>query len=77
MGFVWLPFFVLVGSSNAINVTDGVDGLAIGCTITVAIVYAIMAYAAGNVAISEYLLISNVPGVGELVFYAELWLAEG
>lgn len=59
-------FLVLVGSSNAINVTDGVDGLAIGCTITVAIVYAIMAYAAGNVIIAEYLLISNVPGVGEL-----------
>jgi len=63
--FVFL-LLVLVGSSNAINVTDGVDGLAIGCTITVAIVYAIMAYAAGNVIISEYLLISNVPGVGEL-----------
>lgn len=59
-------FLVLVGASNAINVTDGVDGLAIGCTITVAIVYAIMAYAAGNFIISEYLLISNVPGVGEL-----------
>ncbi|MGY8692979.1 MAG: phospho-N-acetylmuramoyl-pentapeptide-transferase [Verrucomicrobiia bacterium] len=59
-------FLVLVGSSNAINVTDGVDGLAIGCTITVAIVYAIMAYAAGNVIYSDYLLISYVPGVGEL-----------
>ena len=62
-------FLVLVGSSNAINVTDGVDGLAIGCTITVAIVYAIMAYAAGNVIISDYLLISHVPGVGELGVY--------
>lgn len=62
-GFLLL---VLVGSSNAINVTDGVDGLAIGCTITVAIVYSIMAYAAGNFIISEYLLISHVPGVGEL-----------
>ncbi len=62
-GFLLL---VLVGSSNAINVTDGVDGLAIGCTITVAIVYSIMAYAAGNFIISGYLLISHVPGVGEL-----------
>lgn len=62
------PFFfaVLVGSSNAINLTDGLDGLAIGCTITVALVYGIMAYAAGNVKISEYLLISYVPGTGEL-----------
>lgn len=59
-------FFVLVGSSNAINLTDGVDGLAIGCTITVALVYAIMAYSAGNSIISNYLLISYIPGVGEL-----------
>ena len=63
--FIFL-FFVLVGSSNAINLTDGVDGLAIGCTISVALVYAVMAYAAGNAIISDYLLISFVPGVGEL-----------
>ena len=62
------PFFLLViiGSSNAINLTDGIDGLAIGCTITVGLVYAIMAYASGNVIISEYLFISYVPGAGEL-----------
>jgi len=63
--FVFL-FFVLVGSSNTINLTDGIDWLAIGCTITVALVYAIMAYAAGNSFISEYLFISYIPGVGEL-----------
>ncbi len=63
--FVFL-FFVLVGSSNAINLTDGIDGLAIGCTISAALVYAVMAYAAGNAIISDYLLISYVPGVGEL-----------
>lgn len=63
--FIFL-FFVLVGSSNAINITDGVDGLAIGCTISVALVYAIMAYAAGNTIIADYLLISYVPGTGEL-----------
>ena len=56
----------LVGFSNAINLTDGLDGLAIGCTITVALVYGIMAYAAGSVKISDYLLISFVPGVAEL-----------
>ncbi len=59
-------FLVLAGSSNAINLTDGVDGLAIGCTVTVVLAYAIMAYAAGNVIISEYLFISYIPGVGEL-----------
>lgn len=63
--FVFL-FFILVGSSNAINLTDGIDGLAIGCTISVALVYSIMAYAAGNAIIADYLFISFVPGVGEL-----------
>lgn len=59
-------FLVVAGSSNAINLTDGVDGLAIGCSVTAAMAYAIMAYAAGNVIISDYLLISYVPGVGDL-----------
>jgi phospho-N-acetylmuramoyl-pentapeptide-transferase len=56
----------LVGFSNAINLTDGLDGLAIGCTITVAMVYGIMAYAAGNVKVADYLLIGHVPGTDEL-----------
>jgi phospho-N-acetylmuramoyl-pentapeptide-transferase len=56
----------IVGFSNAINLTDGLDGLAIGCTITVALTYGIMAYAAGNARIADYLLISFVPGTGEL-----------
>ena len=66
--FLLVPFLFLIlsGSSNAINLTDGVDGLAIGCTVTVALAYAIMAYVAGNVIISEYLFISYIPGVGEL-----------
>ncbi len=61
-----LIYFWIVGFSNAINLTDGLDGLAIGCTITVALTYGIMAYAAGNKNIAEYLLISFVPGTGEL-----------
>ena len=63
--FVFI-YLWLVGFSNAINLTDGLDGLAIGCTISVALVYGIMAYVAGNRIISEYLLISFVPGTGEL-----------
>ncbi|MFA5057645.1 MAG: phospho-N-acetylmuramoyl-pentapeptide-transferase, partial [Opitutaceae bacterium] len=55
-----LMFLWLVGFSNAINLTDGLDGLAIGCTITVALVYGLMAYAAGNTKIADYLLISYV-----------------
>ena len=61
-----LLYLWIVGFSNAINLTDGLDGLAAGCTITVAIVFAIMAYLADHVFLSEYLLISHVPGTGEL-----------
>jgi phospho-N-acetylmuramoyl-pentapeptide-transferase len=63
--FVFVYLWI-VGFSNAINLTDGLDGLAAGCTITVALVYGIMAYAASNIKIADYLLISYVPGVGEL-----------
>ncbi len=59
-------YFVLSGSSNAINLTDGVDGLAIGCTVTVAMAYALMAYAAGNAIYADYLLVPFMPGAGEL-----------
>lgn len=73
------PFFflVLVGSSNAINLTDGVDGLAIGCTISVAMVYAIMAYAAGHVLIAQYLTISYVAGSGELAILCASLVGSG
>jgi phospho-N-acetylmuramoyl-pentapeptide-transferase len=65
--FCFLFFLVtLTGSSNAINLTDGLDGLAIGCTVTVALTYAIMAYASGNYLISDYLNVSWIPGSGEL-----------
>ncbi|WP_438482167.1 phospho-N-acetylmuramoyl-pentapeptide-transferase [Oleiharenicola lentus] len=61
-----LIYLWIVGFSNAINLTDGLDGLAVGCTITVALVLGIMAYIAGNSIYSQYLLISYVPGTGEL-----------
>ncbi|MEK9772593.1 MAG: phospho-N-acetylmuramoyl-pentapeptide-transferase [Opitutae bacterium] len=61
-----LYLVTLTGTSNAINLTDGLDGLAIGCTVTVALTYAIMAYASGNFLIADYLKISWVPGTGEL-----------
>jgi phospho-N-acetylmuramoyl-pentapeptide-transferase len=61
-----LVYFWIVGFSNAINLTDGLDGLAAGCSVTVTLVYGIMAYAAGNTKIANYLLISYVPGTGEL-----------
>ena len=66
----------LTGSSNAINLTDGLDGLAIGCTVTVALTYAIMAYASGNFLISDYLKVSWIPGSGELTVVCSALLGE-
>ena len=68
-------FFALVvaGSSNAVNLTDGLDGLATGCTLTVAFVFAVFAYVIGNVAMANYLFIPHVVNAGELaVFCAAL-----
>ena len=63
--FIFL-FFVIAGSSNAINLTDGVDGLAIGCTVSVAITYAVFSYVAGDAISAQYLFIKNIPECGEL-----------
>lgn len=65
---------VLVGTSNAVNLTDGLDGLAIGCTAMVAVTYGIFSYVSGNVKFSEYLQVPFVSGAGELaVFCAALF----
>src|SRR3989441_5247121 len=68
MGWFTILFFalVIVGSSNAVNLTDGLDGLAIGCTVTVAFAYAFLSYAAGNFRIAEYLQVPFYPYTGEL-----------
>jgi phospho-N-acetylmuramoyl-pentapeptide-transferase len=68
MSWMTLVFFALVitGSSNAVNLTDGLDGLATGCTITVAFAYALLCYAAGNFRIAEYLQVPFYPFTGEL-----------
>src|SRR3979411_2378251 len=68
MGWFTVIFFafVIVGSSNAVNLTDGLDGLAIGCTITVAFAYALLCYAGGNFRIAEYLQVPFYPYTGEL-----------
>jgi phospho-N-acetylmuramoyl-pentapeptide-transferase len=68
MSWFALLFFalVIVGSSNAVNLTDGLDGLAIGCTVTVAFAYALLSYAAGNFRIAEYLDVPFYPFTGEL-----------
>lgn len=59
----------IVGSSNAVNITDGLDGLAIGCTLIVTTVFLIFTYIAGNAVISRYLFVPFVPGAGELTVF--------
>jgi phospho-N-acetylmuramoyl-pentapeptide-transferase len=68
LGWAYVPFatLVIVGCANAVNLTDGLDGLAIGPVMTTAATYAILAYCAGHAKIAAYLLITPVPGAGEL-----------
>jgi phospho-N-acetylmuramoyl-pentapeptide-transferase len=68
MGFFTFIFYllVIVGTSNAVNLTDGLDGLATGCTATVAATYAVLAYVAGNIKTASYLQIPFVQFSGEL-----------
>ena len=79
MGWFTFVFFllVIVGSSNAVNLTDGLDGLAIGCTITVAFAYALLAYAAGNFRIAEYLQVPFYPFAGELTVVCSALIGAG
>jgi phospho-N-acetylmuramoyl-pentapeptide-transferase len=67
--YVVLTYFVIVGSSNAVNLTDGLDGLAILPTVLVAGALAIFAYATGHIRFAEYLGIPYVPGVGEVAIF--------
>ena len=67
IGFVAIAYFWIVGFSNAVNLTDGLDGLAIMPTVLVACALGIFAYASGNAVFSNYLQIPQVPGAGELV----------
>ncbi|MGY6586785.1 MAG: phospho-N-acetylmuramoyl-pentapeptide-transferase [Wenzhouxiangella sp.] len=69
LGFVVLTYFVIVGSSNAVNLTDGLDGLAIMPAVFVAAGLGIFAYATGNSIIANYLGMPFVPGVGELAIF--------
>lgn len=72
-GFIVLSYCVIVGTSNAVNLTDGLDGLAIMPTVLVGSALGIFAYVAGNAVFSKYLLLPYIPGAGELtVFCAAL-----
>jgi phospho-N-acetylmuramoyl-pentapeptide-transferase len=67
--FVFWVVLVVVGSCNAVNLTDGLDGLAIGTTLMVAFTLSILSYVTGNVEMSEYLYVPYVPGAGELTVF--------
>ncbi|MDP2108898.1 MAG: phospho-N-acetylmuramoyl-pentapeptide-transferase, partial [Rhodocyclaceae bacterium] len=68
-GFIVLTYLVIVGASNAVNLTDGLDGLAIMPTVMVGAALGIFAYVAGHAGFSKYLLLPYVPGAGELVVF--------
>ena len=68
-GYIVFAAFVIVGTSNAVNLTDGLDGLAIGPAIIAAGTYMIFAYVAGHIKIAEYLQINYVPGSGEMAVF--------
>ena len=75
--YVVLTYFVIVGTSNAVNLTDGLDGLAILPTVMVAGAFAIFAYATGHIRFSEYLGIPYVPGVGEVAIFCGAMVGSG
>lgn len=71
LGVLFIPFaiMVIVGTSNAVNLTDGLDGLAVGPTITTAATFLILAYCAGHFKLAEYLQIPYIVGAGELAIF--------
>jgi phospho-N-acetylmuramoyl-pentapeptide-transferase len=68
---------VITGSSNAVNLTDGLDGLAIGCVIMAAIAFSVLCYVTGNIKFSQYLLIPYMRGAGELTVFCASILGAG
>ena len=79
MGLFTFCCFALVmgGASNAVNLTAGLDGLAIGCTITVALAYALLSYAAGNFRLAEYLQVPFYTYSGELAVFCAALVGAG
>jgi phospho-N-acetylmuramoyl-pentapeptide-transferase len=75
--FIALAYFVIVGSSNAVNLTDGLDGLAILPTVMVASALAIFSYVAGNAVFSRYLGLPHIPGAGELAVFCAAMAGAG
>jgi phospho-N-acetylmuramoyl-pentapeptide-transferase len=72
-----LASVAIIGSSNAVNLTDGLDGLAIGCTLIVSIVFLVMTYLAGNFRTAAYLQMPYVVGAGELTVFCAAMIGAG
>lgn len=79
LGWFYMPLalFVLVGTSNAVNLTDGLDGLAIGPYIVNAMCFGVFIYVAGNASMSSYLNVMAVPGVGEVSVFCGALIGAG
>jgi len=75
--FILLTYFVIVGTSNAVNLTDGLDGLAIMPTVLVAGALGIFAYVSGNSVFAQYLHIPYIPGAGELIIFCGALVGAG
>lgn len=75
--YILLVILVVTGSSNAVNLTDGLDGLAIGIVIMVALAFSILTYVSGNIKLSHYLLIPYIRGSGELTVFCASILGAG
>jgi phospho-N-acetylmuramoyl-pentapeptide-transferase len=76
-GFLVLTWFVIVGASNAVNLTDGLDGLAIMPVVMVGSALGVFAYVTGNSVFSKYLLIPYIPGAGELLIFCAAMAGAG
>lgn len=76
-GFVVLSYFVITGSSNAVNLTDGLDGLAVLPTVMIAGGLGIFAYISGNIEYAKYLNLPHLPGVGEIVIFSSAIIGAG
>ncbi|MFT7525799.1 MAG: phospho-N-acetylmuramoyl-pentapeptide-transferase [Arenicella sp.] len=79
LGLVFLPltYFVIVGTSNAVNLTDGLDGLAIVPSVMVAAALGVFCYLSGNAIFSEYLAIPSIPGAGEVMIFCAALVGAG
>ncbi len=79
LGWWYIPFgvIIMVGASNGVNLTDGLDGLAIGPTIVAAAVLSVFIYVTGNVKFSEYLLIPYMAGIGEVTVFCAALVGAG